>query len=85
MNLTELSIITGEAYKIEEDKGVFMLDFRNLAEVKDGGCLKSVFARGDTLEEAKQRLVENLRDETLVFDAMGSNRKEYKIPTTLVV
>lgn len=45
-------------------------------EIKSGGCLQGFSGRGTTLLNALNDLSEEIRNTTIVSNAMGKNRKE---------
>jgi hypothetical protein len=85
MTLTEITIITGVPLKITQKNGEYMVDFEELAEIKVGHVLKSVFSRARNLTLAKKYLAEKLQGQILVFDAMLDTRREYQLPPKITI
>ena len=56
------------------------------SEVSKGAMLASIFGTGNTPGKALSDYIDQISGETIVFDAMGGDkRREYKVPLTLTI
>lgn len=67
-----------EAWTFDTTQGGIGVSYKN-CELKDGCFLKGVFGSGRTFDEACEDYLNQIRGQTLVFDACSQKRREVKV------
>ena len=88
MTIYELADTMGRAlviklrYCVHQDVERWYCYFEG-AEVKEGAALLGGFGDGSTPREAVMSYIDDIKGQTLVFDARADNRCEHTIPKSL--
>ena len=79
MTLKEITIITGTTIKKTKVARGWLINLYGV-EVKRGGVLVSAYGDAKTITAAKEDYAKKLCNQTIVVNAMRSNRQEFRLP-----
>ncbi len=80
--LIEMTLIIRERPKIIKERRWYV-SHEHVEVLGQGGFLTSPCGNGDTIQDALEDYVSQLRGNTLVTDAWSVNRREYQVPESL--